>query len=77
MKARVLIESAALGPEDLKRAGQAFDGVWTQIAGRYKSPGAIEAARMRLATLILSLVPDTRDASEIQAIAVQEMMSGD
>jgi hypothetical protein len=28
---------------------------------------------MRLATLNLSLMPDTRDVSEMQAIAVQEM----
>jgi hypothetical protein len=28
---------------------------------------------MRLATLILSLMPDIRDVSEMQAIAVQEM----
>jgi hypothetical protein len=72
MKASVLIESAALGPDDLKIAFEAFDGAWSQIAGRYAS-NAIEGARMRLATLILSLMPDTKDVSELQAIAVQEM----
>ena len=77
MKARILIESAALGPDDLKIAGQAFDSAWSQIATHYKSPDAVEAARMRLATLILSLVPDTKVPSEMQAIAVQEMMKGD
>jgi hypothetical protein len=76
MKARVLIESASLGPDDLKTAYQAFDGAWTQIAARYTNPHAIEAARMQLATLILSLVPDTKDASEMQAIALQEMTKG-
>jgi hypothetical protein len=77
MKARILIESASLGPDDLKIAYQAFDDAWSQIATRYKSPDAVEIARMRLATLILSLVADTKDASEMQAIAVQEMTNGD
>jgi hypothetical protein len=31
---------------------------------------------MQLATLILSLEPDTKDANEMQAIAVQEMTKG-
>ncbi len=65
-------EKRPLGPDDLKIAFEAFDGAWTQIAGRY-TPDTIEGARMRLATLILSLMPDTKDVSELQAIAVQEM----
>jgi hypothetical protein len=77
MKARTLIESASLGPDDLNTAFQAFDGAWALIAARYSNPDAIEAARTRLATLILSLAPDTKDANEMQAIAVQEMMTGD
>jgi hypothetical protein len=77
MKARILIEGASLGPDDLKAACQAFDDAWAQITDRYTTPNAIEAARMRLATLILSLVADTKDASEMQAIAVQEMTKGD
>ena len=76
MKARVLIESASLGPDDLRIAFQAFDSAWAQIAARYTSPDAIETARMRLATIILSLVSDTEDATEMQAIAVQEMTKG-
>jgi hypothetical protein len=76
MKARVLIESASLGPDDLRIAFQAFDGAWGQIAARYTRPDAIEAARMRLATVILSLMPDTKDGSEMRAIAVQEMTKG-
>ena len=77
MKARVLFESASLGPDDLKVVFQAFDGAWQEIAGRYANPEAIEGARMRLATLILSLVSDTKDASDMQAIAVQEMSARD
>jgi hypothetical protein len=74
MKARIMIDSASLGPADLKLAGEAFDGAWTAIAGRYTTPEAVEAARERLASIVLSLVPDTKDAAEIQSIAVQEMM---
>jgi len=77
MKARILIEGASLGPDDLKAVCQAFDDAWAQITDRYTTLNAIEAARMRLATLILSLVADTKDASEMQAIAVQEMTKGD
>jgi len=77
MKARVLIESASLGPDDLRIAFQAFDGAWAEIAARHANSNAIETARMRLATLILSLVPDTKDASEMKAIAVQEMSKDD
>ena len=76
MKARVLIEGASLGPDDLKTAFQAFDAAWAQIAARYTTPDAIEAARTQLATLILSLMPDTKDTSEVEAIAVQEMTKG-
>jgi hypothetical protein len=77
MKARLLLESCSLGPDDLKIAFRAFDGAWSQIAERYTRPEAMEAARMRLATLILTLVPDTKDAIEMQAIAVQEMTKGE
>src|SRR5262249_3048874 len=63
-------------PDDLKIAFEAFDGAWAQIAGRY-TPDTIEGACMRLATLILSLMPDTKDVSEMQAIAAQEMTEGD
>ena len=77
MKARVLIENASLGPDDLKTACHAFDGAWAEIAARYSDPQAVETARTSLATLILSLVPDTKDASEMQAIAVQEITRRD
>jgi hypothetical protein len=37
---------------------------------------SVEAARERLAKIIVSLVADTKDPAEIQAIAVQEMTKG-
>jgi hypothetical protein len=53
-----------------------FDGAWGAIAARYDT-SSIEAARERLAKIVLSLFPDTKDPAEIQAIAVQEMTKGD
>jgi hypothetical protein len=73
MKARIIFESASLEPDELKVAFEAFDSVWQEIAGRYVTPEAVERARTRLATLILSLMSVSRDASDIQAIAVKEM----
>ena len=59
MKARKLVESASLGPQALNVAFQAFDDAWTEIAGNYGSdPLAIEAARLKLANAILSVIDD-------------------
>ena len=71
-----MLDSATLGPDDIAVARAAFDAAWDAIANRYTTPSAVETARVGLATLILSLVPDTKDPGEIQAIAVQEMTKG-
>jgi hypothetical protein len=56
MKARRLIEGATFDPAQMKAIGQAFDGAWEQIAPQVsKRPEAIEAARYKLAQLVLSL----------------------
>jgi hypothetical protein len=76
MTAHIMLDNAPFGPDDLQIAGQAFDSAWKAIAARYDTH-SVEAARERLAKIILSLVPDTKDPAEIQAIAVQEMTKGD
>jgi len=76
MKARIMIDGAPFGQEDLEIARQAFEGAWEALSVRYDT-GSAEAARERLAKIILSLVPDTKDPTEIQAIAVQELTNGD
>jgi hypothetical protein len=76
MKARIMLDTALLGPDALKIAREAFDGAWEQIAVRYED-GSLETARERLAKLVLSLISDTNDPAEIRAIAVQEMTKGD
>ena len=75
MKARIMIDNAPFGADDLRIAREAFDSAWEQIAARYDA-GSVEAARERLAKIVLSLVPDTKDPAEIMAIAVQEMTKG-
>jgi hypothetical protein len=56
MKARQLIEGATFDPPQLKAIGQAFDDAWEQIAPQISQrPDAIEAARYKLAHLVLSV----------------------
>ena len=76
MKARIMIDAAPIGPDDLRITREAFDGAWQKIADLYDA-NSVEAARERLAKIIASLVADTKDPAEIQAIAVQEMTKGD
>ena len=76
MKARIMLDNAPFGPDELQIARTAFDGAWEQIAARY-DPNYVEAVRERLAKIVLSLMPDTKDPGEIMAIAVQEMTKGD
>jgi hypothetical protein len=74
MKARIMLDTAALDPDDLRVARQAFDAAWEKLQSRYTA-GA-EAARERLANIVLSLIAETKDAAEIESIAVQEMTKG-
>src|SRR6185295_5798871 len=50
MKARKLLENAALGPDQLRIVFEAFDGAWDVIRpGVVATPQAVEVARLRLA----------------------------
>jgi hypothetical protein len=71
-----MIDDEPLGPDDLRIAREAFDGVWQKIADLYDA-NSVEAARERLAKIIVSLLADTKDRAEIQTIAVQEMTKGE
>ncbi len=56
MKARQLLASSAFDPAQLKTMGQAFEDAWEQIAPQVSArAGAIDAARYKLAQLVLSL----------------------
>jgi hypothetical protein len=75
MKARIILDNAPLGPDELRIAREAFDAAWETIAARYDA-SSTERARERLAKLVLSLLSDTQDPAEVKAIAVQEMTKG-
>jgi len=56
MKARQLIASGSYGPDQLRALGQAFDDAWSRIGPTVSTrPKAIEAARLKLADILLGL----------------------
>jgi hypothetical protein len=73
MQGRKLIEGAALGPETLNTLFQAFDEAWGALAPRYGADAAaIEAARTRLANILLSLASeDSRDPAVLSDAALE------
>ena len=75
MKARQLIEGASYGPEALTIVWQAFDEAWASIAGNFgDDPSVIEAARLKLANIILSFPHnEIRDAEQIKNSSLQIM----
>ncbi len=70
MKVRRLIGNAAYGPDFLKVLFDAFDEAWDRIVPTCGTdPQVIEAARTKLASIILSLAgddpqPDVTDLKE-------------
>jgi hypothetical protein len=56
MEARQRLATGSYGPDQLKALGQAFDDAWDQVAPAVsKRPKAIEAARLKLADIVLGL----------------------
>ena len=56
MKAQQMIEGATFDDKQLKAIKKAFDNAWDQISHQIsKRPDAIEASRMKLATVVLSI----------------------
>jgi hypothetical protein len=76
MKARTLIDGASYGPDALKAIGQAFDEAWASIAGDFDE-NQVEAARLRLASLLLSIANDeSRDIVALKNGALEVMGRG-
>lgn len=68
MKARNLLSGATYGPERLKLIYQAFDDAWQAIEPLVdKAPLAHEAARLKLANLILEVAKDGEAAQSTEA----------
>ena len=69
MKAHRLIISANYGPEALQVICRAFDEAWAEIASHeipQPSSISIEAARLKLANIVLTLAADA--TSDIEAL---------
>jgi hypothetical protein len=65
-KARQLIAGATYDPNTLKAISQAFDDAWTSVAHNYASLLTVEAARLKLANIVLSLAADgVRDPAHL------------
>jgi hypothetical protein len=75
MNARELISNASYGPETLKIVFQSFDDAWGSIAADFgDNPLAIQAARVKLANIILSVPHHQQsDAVLIKNSALQLM----
>ena len=77
MKARRLLSNATFGPEQLKAISKAFDDAWELVEPQVSTrPEAIEAARLELAEIVLSLTKNgTLDPRQLTASAVRLMFS--
>ena len=77
MKARQLIGKASYGPDELKILFQAFDAAWDTVAPSISGrASAIEAARLTLADIVLSLANGKRhDAKELTRTAIEAFRS--
>ena len=74
MKARELIRNASYGPEQLKVLFTAFDQAWESMAADVGTePVAVEAARLKLANVILRLGDQAKDPDWLENAALQIM----
>ena len=75
MEGRRLIASAKYGPDTLTVLFKAFDAAWDHLAPKFGTDRlAIEAARLRLANVILSLADDDMsDAEQLKSKALRIM----
>lgn len=75
MTTRQLIGSSSFGPEALKGITQAFDGAWNSIAADVgNNPLAIQAARLKLANIILAIAQNEGgDPEQLKQAALDHM----
>jgi hypothetical protein len=73
-KAIALIAGSSLGPEALITVRKAFDNAWAEVAGRFNDVGQREAARLSLATAILSVATNEhRDVETLKQAGLQAL----
>jgi len=75
MKPRQIIENAAFGPEALKIVFEAYDEAWKCIEGNFgDDPATAEAARSRLANIVLTVARDgASDVASLKTAALSVM----
>ena len=61
MKALQFIDEASLDSRTRKAAEGAFDQAWAILSKKYRSPLATEAARLKLANIVVNLVREGED----------------
>jgi hypothetical protein len=73
MKAIKLIAGTNLDPAALKSVGHAFDDAWADIAANYQGKQSIEAARLKLANIVLTVAKTHghHDVSTLKSTALQ------
>jgi hypothetical protein len=72
MRARQLIADSSYGPETLKVLFQAFDEAWKEVEPlTSQDEMAVEAARLKLASIVLTVATrESRDAEQIKSAAL-------
>ena len=77
MKAHQLIADATFDPDQLKAIRKAFDDAWAQIAPQISQrPDAIEAGRLKLASIVLSVAKrGTLDPKQLSEEAMKLMFT--
>jgi hypothetical protein len=78
MKARQLIDEASFDVSTRTMLSRAFDRAWAVLAKKYRSPLAIEAARLKLANIVVSLAREgEREADRLADCAVRTFLVDD
>jgi hypothetical protein len=78
MKARQFIDEATFDARTRKVITRAFDQAWMILAKKYRSPLAIEAARLKLANIVVSLAREGEgDAAHLMDRAVRTFLVDD
>jgi hypothetical protein len=57
-KAKQLIAGASFGPTKVAQLARVFDEAWDLVKAEYQSPMAIEAARLKLANIVINLAKE-------------------
>ena len=57
-KAKELIAGAAFGPQKVAQLARVFDAAWDVVKAEYQSRLAVEAARLKLANIVINLAKE-------------------